>query len=130
MGEQAPRETGHFLCEGGSVIEMDLPVSEAIAERITKGMIRRVNADGSPYVPPAPEGEGEGNDPPSGPDGAQPPAPATQGGSDLTNGVPPRPAQSAPKAEWVGYAVLVGGMPVDDAEALTKQDLIDLYGKD
>lgn len=89
------RETGHtgyFLCEGGAVIEMDLPLPEAIAGRVAKGYIRRVNPDGSP--PPAP----------------QPPAP------------------SAVKAEWVGYAVRVHDADPDEAEAMTKPDLIEKYG--
>jgi hypothetical protein len=39
-----------------------------------------------------------------------------------------RPAQAASKAEWVGWAVAQGSRP-DDAEAMTKSDLIDKYGK-
>lgn len=84
---------------GGLVITMDLPLHEAIADQLTRGHIRRVNEDGSPYVEPA----------------AEPPA---------------RPATSAAKAEWVGYAVRVGGMTPDDAEAMTKADLIERFGKE
>jgi len=97
--------------EGGSIIGMDLPLAEGIADRLTKGYLKRVNADGSPYVEPSARD-------------------ATTGGSDLTSGRTPRPAQSATKAEWVGYAVHAVGMSPDDAEAMTKQDLIDLLGKD
>ena len=39
-----------------------------------------------------------------------------------------RPAHSAAKAEWVGYAVRAHGMTPDDAEALTKADLIERFG--
>lgn len=38
-----------------------------------------------------------------------------------------RPAQSAPKAEWVAYAVAQGATEADLADA-TKADLIDRYG--
>jgi hypothetical protein len=88
--------SGHFRGEGGVVFEMDLPLSEIMAEKITKGYLVRVNADGSPYAEQDPVR---------------------------------RPAQSAPKAEWVGYAVRVYGMTPDDAEALNKADLIDRYGR-
>lgn len=36
-----------------------------------------------------------------------------------------RPAVSAPKGEWVDYAVDHHGLPRGDAEAMTKQQLID-----
>jgi hypothetical protein len=38
-----------------------------------------------------------------------------------------RPALNAPKVEWVSWAVH-SGASVDDAEALTKSDLIEKYG--
>lgn len=102
-------ETAFYRGEGGVVWEMDLPLSEVMQEKVVKGTLRRVDADGMPYV--------EASEP-------------DEGGSDLTNGVPPRPPQSAGKAEWVGYAVLVGEMTVDDADAMTKADLIDKFGGD
>lgn len=37
-----------------------------------------------------------------------------------------RPAQSAPKSDWVAWAVQVHGLAADDAEAMTKADLIEL----
>lgn len=37
-----------------------------------------------------------------------------------------RPAKSAPKAEWVGWAVRVHGFTPDDAESATKDDLQEL----
>jgi len=40
---------------------------------------------------------------------------------------PARPADSAVKGLWVGWAVAQGATP-DAAEAMTKQDLIDTYG--
>lgn len=38
----------YVLGEGGVVFKMDLPLPEAIADRLTKGYLRQVNPDGSP----------------------------------------------------------------------------------
>jgi hypothetical protein len=43
-------ETIHVLGEGGVVFKMALPLHESIADRLTQGFLKRVNADGSPYV--------------------------------------------------------------------------------
>lgn len=93
---------GHIFVQGagGLVIKMDLPLHEAIADQLTKAHLRRVNEDGSPYVEPAGE----------------------------SGTATARPAQSATKAEWVGYAVRAHGVKPDDAEAMIKQDLIERYG--
>jgi hypothetical protein len=49
-------------------------------------------------------------------------------GSDWTDTVErARPAVADRKADWVSWAVHKG-CPVDDAEAATKTDLIELYG--
>lgn len=92
------RETIHVLTESGTVQAMDLPLHESIQARMDRGVLRRVNEDGSPY-----EGEPE-----------------------LV-----KPAASASKAEWVRWAVRHPDesrrMSPDDAEAATKQDLIDAY---
>lgn len=104
----AEKETGFFLGEGGSIIEMDLPLAEGIAQRVEKGAIVRVaNADGDPYEPPE----------------------SPQGDSALDQVAmyaPPQP--SASKAAWVGYAVRHGGMTAEGADALTKNDLVERYG--
>lgn len=99
----------HVRGEGGQVIKMDLPLPEAIQDRLTKGMIRQVNADGSPSSGPAPQ-----------------PAATAQEGSALTAGRTPRPAVNARKAEWVGWAVGAHGMDPEDADALSKADLMEL----
>jgi hypothetical protein len=93
-------ETIHILGEAGTVIAMDLPLHEAIADRLAKGYLKRVNVDGTPF----------------------------QEAVERT-----QPAPYASKGEWVGWAVHASqkaGDPLspDDAEALTKQDLIELYG--
>ena len=92
----------HILGEGGGVFKFDLPLHETVADKLAKGHVRRVNPDGTPYVE-----------------------------SDRPEGVPSlpesRPALNAVKAEWVGWGVVQGLTP-DEAEALTKQDLIDRFG--
>lgn len=102
--ERSKGETIHVRGEGGQIIEMSLPLPEPIADRLAKGHLRRVEPDGSPY-------------------GGRP-APET--GTALTDGVPPRPGKTAVKGEWVAWAVRVHGLEPDNAEAMTKADLMDL----
>ena len=104
-------DTIHVRGEGGQIIEMALPLPEPIADRLTKGQLRRVNPDGSPYT---------GSDEPPGADTIE------EQGSALTRGVTPRPDKGARKAEWVGWAVGVHGMDPEAADGMTKQDLMDL----
>ncbi|MFE3495265.1 hypothetical protein ACFXOS_19700 [Streptomyces sp. NPDC059175] len=103
-------ETIHVRGEGGQVIAMDLPLPEPIQQRLTSGYLRRVNPDGSPYTRTAAAVQGQ----------------AEERGSAVTEGRTPRPAPTARKAEWVGWAVAVHGLDPDDAEAMTKADLTDL----
>lgn len=95
--------TVFILGEGGGVFELQLPLHETIADRLAKGHLRRVKPDGSPYVE-----------------------------DERPAGVPSlpesRPNVNAVKAEWVGWAVAQGLTP-DDAEALTKADLIERFGQ-
>lgn len=93
--------------EGGMLIHHDLPLPEHIADRLTKGHLSRVNEDGSNWIPSEAE------------DDVAP---------EL--GVPPTeaPDPKANKPAWVAWAGVCGMKP-DDAEAKTKADLIDLYGK-
>jgi hypothetical protein len=97
----AAAEIGYFRGEGGVIWPMALPLPKVMAQKVTKGQLRRVNSDGTPYKDTDAE---------------------VAGGE-----TPARPAQSAPKAEWVGYAVRAHGLGVDDAEAMTKQDLIERF---
>lgn len=98
------KETGFFLGAGGSVFEMDLPLPEVMQDQVTRRQLVRVaNADGAPYVEPAAETEDEG---------------------------PKRPAKNASKNDWVGYALTVDeNLTVDDADAMSRDDLIEKYGK-
>jgi hypothetical protein len=88
--------------EGGGIFELSLPLHETIVDKLERGHVRRVQADGSPY-----EESGRPDGVPALPDS--------------------RPAVNAQKAEWIGWAVVNGATP-DDAEALTKTDLIEKFG--
>lgn len=94
-------KTIHILGEGGTIFELaPEAVTQHIADRLAKGYLKRVNADGTPFV-------------------------------EKTERVQPAPYAS--KGEWVGWAVHISqstDSPItpDDAEALTKQDLIEAYG--
>lgn len=46
--------TGFFRGENGIVLEMDLPLGDAYAGRITRGELVRVEADGVPWTEPDP----------------------------------------------------------------------------
>ncbi|MFC8494715.1 hypothetical protein ACFUJU_28765 [Streptomyces sp. NPDC057235] len=136
-------KTIHVRGEGGAVIKMDLPLPESIQERFDRGLIRRVNADGSPYsAAPAPEPTG----PPLDPDPNDPREPARGGvlpgktmsevGEQTPETVVPeqppaadsagRPPLAAPKADWIAYVVKRGQLSAEDAATYTKADLIDL----
>lgn len=95
-------EVGYFRGAGGIVFPFHLPLSEQQEQQVTRGELVRVNEDGSPFE-----------------------AHSTM---DLTTGEFRRPGVNAPKNEWVGYAVSQGSS-VDDADAMTKNDLIEKYGK-
>lgn len=92
--------------EGGSVFKLDLPLHETITDKLVKGTVQRVNADGSLYT-----------------ESKSKKAKAASVPSTPTE----RPADSAIKAVWVGWAV-ANGATVDDADAMTKTDLIEAYG--
>ncbi|WP_018219199.1 hypothetical protein [Salinispora vitiensis] len=106
------QQTGHFKGEGGVIWEMALPLPETQADKVTKGYLRRVNADGSPYTPPPADGQPESS-------GQRP---AVLPGGEWES----LPDRGALKAEWVGWVVRNLGTAPDDVEAMTKHDLIDL----
>lgn len=95
-------ETGFFRGAGGAVLELALPLSENMRNQEIRGELRRVNEDGTPYE--------------------------AHGAMDLTAGTFRVPGVNAPKNEWVGYAVSQG-MSVDDADGMTKNDLVERFGK-
>lgn len=107
-------ETIHVRGEGGAIFAMDLPLPEGIAERYERGLLVRVNADGSPYAGAPARAASSSTE--------QAPA----GGSDLTDGRPPKPGATARKSEWTAWAVAVHGMDAASADALTLAALKEL----
>lgn len=55
-----------YLRVAGGVQAHDLPLHWAIREQLDKGLITRVNEDGTPWVAPAPEPEADPNEVPTG----------------------------------------------------------------
>lgn len=102
-------EVVYLQGEGSSRVRPHkLPLPEGIAQRLAKGFIRRVNEDGSPWEPPA--------------EAVHEPAAGVS--------APTRPAVNEPKAAWVAWAVKQDpGLTPDDADAMTKADLVEKYGK-
>ncbi|WP_327268807.1 hypothetical protein OG233_14115 [Streptomyces sp. NBC_01218] len=107
-------ETIHVRGEGGQVFAMDLPLPEGIADRYERGLLARVDADGTPYNEGGAPADPATDTPPGDPEA---PAPVDTAG---------RPAQAAPKSEWIDYVVRRGLLSADDAANYTKADLIDM----
>jgi len=101
-------ETIHVKGEGGMVFAMDLPLPEAIADRLAAGQLVRVNADGSPLG------------------SARRPAPAQEEGTALTTGAVPRPPKTATRPAWTAWAQAVHGLTEAQAADMTKAQLMDL----
>jgi len=101
--------------EGGSIIMMDLPLPEAIQLRVDAGAIVRVNEDGSAWSDSVPEPT---------------PEPVSEDAVELARDDvgPVRPERAMPKARWVEYAQLVSDLTREDAEALTKAELVSRFG--
>ncbi len=97
--------------EGGAVFEMTpSKMSPETKRRLRLGYLRQVNPDGSPLQTAS----------------ASAPAPAPASVGPLGQEPVPRPAKSAPKRDWVLYAVTVLGLDAERAEGMTRQELIDL----
>lgn len=93
-------KTVHILGEGGGVFELALPLSEPIEDRLLKGYLKRVNADGTPYQ------------------------------ETTERVIPAPYASKGEWVGWAVHKSALSGDPIspDDAEAFTKTDLIEMYG--
>lgn len=99
--------------ESGIVMKYDLPLHETLIDQLRVGRIHEVASLDSTEIPPVRIAKIDPNGQPF-----EPKAP----------GLPTeRPAVKDNKPAWVGWAV-ANGMPIDDAEALTKDQLIDQFG--
>lgn len=123
------KSTVHIRTESSVVIEMDWPLNQWQQAKLDKGETWCVDPETGKRIP-APNAAAEADDaavfigggPVVAEGGEATPAPAGDPVA-LT-----RPANNAKKAEWVEWAVKVGGADRALAEALTIPDLIDMYG--
>jgi len=97
-----------FRGVGGGLHRFQLPLAPAFAALEAKGLLVR-----------------EDEEPPSAPKPR--PKPVDVDGEDADLG-PVRPSQASPKAQWVDYAQLVSDLSHDEAQALTKAELVDRFG--
>lgn len=110
----AVEETVFVRGEGGAVFEMaPSRMTADMRRRMRMGRLRRVTPDGRPYRAPHTPPDIE-DDPPEQDDSPGPAGPV------------PRPAKSAPKKDWVLYAVAVLGVDEEEAQGMTRQELIEL----
>lgn len=115
MAKTKDEKDSTFLrLESGIVMEYDLPLHETLIDQLRVGRIKEVaNLDGDDLPPRKAEDGLDANGNP-----LEPKAP----------GLPTTvPAKTAVKLEWVGWAV-ANGMPLEEAEALNKDQLIDKFG--
>lgn len=102
------QDTGtiHIRGEGGAVFEMTpSKMTDDMRARLRAGRLRRVNPDGSPYNADV----------------------AASAAAEVQDTGPmERPAKSAPKTVWVEYAVRTLGLTAEEADRMTRQDLIEL----
>ena len=99
----------------GHVIGMTLPLHPDIEQRWLAGHLRRVSKDGS-------EWRGGGDYTPATPSG-----PSGDSDSDDYNAPAPegRPARNASRRAWADYARSISAVTADEAETLTRDELID-----
>lgn len=114
-------EIVHIRGAGGHIWPMALPLHETVAELVTKGEAVRVNEDGTDYVAADDAPEPKQSDEPK----AvleyrleREPAPDA----------PVKPKAANPKADWVTYAGSVSDLSHDEADAMTKAQLVDRFG--
>lgn len=99
----------HLKAPGGGVIGFTLPLHSTIEKQWRQGELTRVTEDGAPW-------DASGDDPDA----------LTEAGEREAGEYPERPAPSAHKRHWQDYAVAIGACSGDDAEQMTKAQLVDL----
>lgn len=108
------RNSTFLRLESGIVMEYDLPLHETLIDQLRVNRIREVaNLDGDELPPKKADDSLDANGNP-----LEPKVP----------GLPTQvPAKTAVKLEWVGWAV-ANGMPLEEAEALNKDQLVEKFG--
>lgn len=97
----------------GHVCGFTLPLPENVQARWKAGQLMRVNEDGSTYQGPHYVLPGD-----------DPETPAETGGAAA--GIPERPKKSSSRIAWAAYAIALGACSDDDAEKLTRDELVEL----
>jgi len=93
----------------GHVCGFTLPLPEAVMNRWRAGHLVRVNADGTPYEGAhfvLPDGTSDGDEAGDG-------------------GIPDRPRKNAGRTAWAVYAIAIGAATEEEADELTRDQLID-----
>ena len=110
----------HLVAEGGAPIGFTLPLGEYIEKQWRAGDLMRVHEDGTPW-------HEDGDDPDTLAATSDPASeePAEPGGDDV-EGVPVRPRDSAHRRHWQAYAVALGACTKDEADGMTKAQLVEL----
>jgi hypothetical protein len=109
----------HLVAEGGAVIGFTLPLSEHVEKQWRAGELVRVHEDGSEWD--------EDQDDPAALAAVDEPAseePAEPDGD--ADGVPVRPRDSAHRRHWIAYAVALGACSQDEADGMTRAQLVEL----
>lgn len=99
--------------ESGALLSASLPLHEAVADRLAKGLLARVNRDGTPWA------EDQAAPQPS----AAASVPEPGGGED---DAPDPPKRTASQAEWAAYAISQGMDPAE-AAGMKRDDLYKEY---
>ena len=101
------------------VIGFTLPLDEHAEKQWRAGELVRVHADGTEWdeAEDDPDALAETSDPAGG-------DPAAPGGDDFT--LPARPRDSAHRRHWVAYAVELGACSQDEADGMTRAQLVEL----
>ena len=110
----------HLVAEGGAVIGFTLPLPEHVRKQWEAGELVRVHEDGTPW-----DEAGDDPDALAGPDGPASVEPAVPDG-DVPPDVPVRPRDSAHRRHWQVYAVALGACTQEDADGMTKAQLVEL----
>ena len=111
----------YLQAPGGAPLGLSLPLHWAIDAQWRRGELSRVHPDGSPW-------EEYGQDPDSlaAVLEAESDVPGAAGDGDPEGDAVTRPRANAAVKAWREYAVAIGACTADEAEALTRAQLVEL----
>ena len=109
----------HLAADGGVPIGFTLPLGEYVRKQWEAGELVRVNGDGTPW-------DEAGDDPDTLAAAQQASEEPAEPGGDEPPGVPVRPRDSAHRRHWQAYAVDLGACTKDEADGMTRAQLVEL----